>query len=149
MTGSGSIIGLAPAALARMRGWLQQRCKGQHGMRGLPAAAVAAWLCICRCCAFRPLLAGAPAGACVQPGGRQTCCPNAHQSLSVLTICSSLAIAPPAADFGFDPLGLCDPEGAGGFITPEWLSYSEVRSFCVFVCCAHISCFIICCALQL
>jgi len=29
-------------------------------------------------------------------------------------------------DFGFDPLGLCDPEGAGGFITPEWLSYSEV-----------------------
>lgn len=29
-------------------------------------------------------------------------------------------------DFGFDPLGLCDPEGAGGFITPEWLAYSEV-----------------------
>jgi len=29
-------------------------------------------------------------------------------------------------DFGFDPLGLCDPEGAGGFITPEWLSYAEV-----------------------
>lgn len=30
------------------------------------------------------------------------------------------------ADFGFDPLGLSDPEGAGGFITPEWLAYSEV-----------------------
>lgn len=29
-------------------------------------------------------------------------------------------------DYGFDPLGLSDPEGAGGFITPEWLSYSEV-----------------------
>ncbi|KAL4439501.1 hypothetical protein ABPG77_008830 [Micractinium sp. CCAP 211/92] len=29
-------------------------------------------------------------------------------------------------DFGFDPLGLSDPEGAGGFITPEWLAYSEV-----------------------
>jgi light-harvesting complex I chlorophyll a/b binding protein 3 len=30
------------------------------------------------------------------------------------------------ADFGFDPLGLSDPQGAGGFITPEWLAYSEV-----------------------
>jgi light-harvesting complex I chlorophyll a/b binding protein 3 len=30
------------------------------------------------------------------------------------------------ADFGFDPLGLSDPEGAGGFISPEWLAYSEV-----------------------
>lgn len=30
------------------------------------------------------------------------------------------------ADFGFDPLGLLDPEGAGGFITPSWLEYSEV-----------------------
>jgi len=29
-------------------------------------------------------------------------------------------------DFGFDPLGLSDPEGAGGFVTPEWLAYSEV-----------------------
>ena len=29
-------------------------------------------------------------------------------------------------DFGFDPLGLSDPEGAGGFIDPAWLSYSEV-----------------------
>ena len=25
-----------------------------------------------------------------------------------------------------DPLGLSDPDGAGGFITPEWLRYSEV-----------------------
>ncbi|KFM27222.1 Chlorophyll a-b binding protein 8, chloroplastic [Auxenochlorella protothecoides] len=30
------------------------------------------------------------------------------------------------ADFGFDPLGLSDPEGAGGFVTPEWLAYGEV-----------------------
>merc|ERR1719230_979633 len=29
-------------------------------------------------------------------------------------------------DFGFDPLGLSDPEGAGVFVTPEWLSYAEV-----------------------
>lgn len=26
-----------------------------------------------------------------------------------------------AGDFGFDPLGLSDPEGAGGFVDPEWL----------------------------
>ena len=32
----------------------------------------------------------------------------------------------PKTDFGFDPLGLSDPEGAGGFIDPSWLSYSEV-----------------------
>jgi len=30
------------------------------------------------------------------------------------------------ADYGFDPLGLSDPEGAGGFVNPEWLRYSEV-----------------------
>ena len=30
------------------------------------------------------------------------------------------------ADFGFDPLGLSDPEGAGGFIDPEWLRYAEL-----------------------
>eukprot|EP00355_Strombidium_rassoulzadegani_P003437 CAMPEP_0168628372 /NCGR_PEP_ID=MMETSP0449_2-20121227/11809_1 /TAXON_ID=1082188 /ORGANISM="Strombidium rassoulzadegani, Strain ras09" /LENGTH=277 /DNA_ID=CAMNT_0008670787 /DNA_START=42 /DNA_END=875 /DNA_ORIENTATION=+ len=29
-------------------------------------------------------------------------------------------------DFGFDPLGLSDPEGAGVFVSPEWLAYSEV-----------------------
>jgi light-harvesting complex I chlorophyll a/b binding protein 3 len=29
-------------------------------------------------------------------------------------------------DFGFDPLGLSDPEGAGGFMTPEWLAYGEI-----------------------
>ena len=30
------------------------------------------------------------------------------------------------ADFGFDPLGLSDPEGAGGLINPEWLKYACV-----------------------
>ena len=31
------------------------------------------------------------------------------------------------ADYGFDPLGLSDPAtGAGGFVTPQWLAYSEV-----------------------
>lgn len=30
------------------------------------------------------------------------------------------------ADFGFDPLGLSDPEGAGGLINPAWLSYACV-----------------------
>lgn len=30
------------------------------------------------------------------------------------------------ADYGFDPLGLSDPEGAGGFIDPDWLRYSEI-----------------------
>lgn len=29
-------------------------------------------------------------------------------------------------DFGFDPLGLSDPEGAGNFIDPKWLAYAEV-----------------------
>ncbi|CAA2997215.1 chlorophyll a-b binding 8, chloroplastic [Olea europaea subsp. europaea] len=29
-------------------------------------------------------------------------------------------------DYGFDPLGLLDPEGAGGFIEPKWLAYGEV-----------------------
>jgi len=29
-------------------------------------------------------------------------------------------------DFGFDPLGLLDPEGAGVFVSPSWLSYAEV-----------------------
>nr|GEV27079.1 chlorophyll a-b binding protein 8, chloroplastic [Tanacetum cinerariifolium] len=28
-------------------------------------------------------------------------------------------------DFGFDPLGLSDPEGTGGFIEPKWLAYGE------------------------
>lgn len=31
-----------------------------------------------------------------------------------------------AGDLGFDPLGLLDPEGAGGFISPEWLRYAEI-----------------------
>ncbi|KAK9842269.1 hypothetical protein WJX81_003760 [Elliptochloris bilobata] len=30
------------------------------------------------------------------------------------------------ADYGFDPLGLMDPEGQGGFINQAWLQYSEV-----------------------
>lgn len=29
-------------------------------------------------------------------------------------------------DYGFDPLGLMDPEGAGGFIDPKWLPYAEL-----------------------
>jgi len=29
-------------------------------------------------------------------------------------------------DYGFDPLGLMDPEGAGGFIEPGWLAYGEI-----------------------
>jgi len=29
-------------------------------------------------------------------------------------------------DFGFDPLGLMDPEGAGSFIDPKWLPYAEL-----------------------
>lgn len=29
-------------------------------------------------------------------------------------------------DFGFDPLGLMDPEGAGNFIDPKWLPYAEL-----------------------
>nr|XP_024399268.1 chlorophyll a-b binding protein 8, chloroplastic-like [Physcomitrium patens]PNR37934.1 hypothetical protein PHYPA_021044 [Physcomitrium patens] len=29
-------------------------------------------------------------------------------------------------DYGFDPLGLMDPEGAGGFIDPQWLPYAEI-----------------------
>lgn len=29
-------------------------------------------------------------------------------------------------DYGFDPLGLSDPEGAGGFIEPSWLAYGEI-----------------------
>jgi len=31
-----------------------------------------------------------------------------------------------AGDFGFDPLGLSDPEGEGGYINPSWLAYAEV-----------------------
>lgn len=29
-------------------------------------------------------------------------------------------------DYGFDPLGLSDPEGIGGFIDPNWLRYAEL-----------------------
>jgi len=31
-----------------------------------------------------------------------------------------------AGDFGFDPLGLSDPEGEGGYINPSWLAYAEI-----------------------
>jgi light-harvesting complex I chlorophyll a/b binding protein 3 len=31
-----------------------------------------------------------------------------------------------AGDLGFDPLGLCDPDGPGGFVSPEWLRYGEI-----------------------
>lgn len=31
-------------------------------------------------------------------------------------------------DFGFDPLGLSDPEGAGGFVDPKWLQYGEIMN---------------------
>jgi light-harvesting complex I chlorophyll a/b binding protein 3 len=40
-------------------------------------------------------------------------------------LCSYLDGSLPA-DYGFDPLGLLDPEGPGGFINPAWLEYSEV-----------------------
>ncbi|CAH9091065.1 unnamed protein product [Cuscuta epithymum] len=29
-------------------------------------------------------------------------------------------------DYGFDPLGLSDPEGQGGFMEPKWLAYGEI-----------------------
>lgn len=92
----------------------------------------------CRC------FPAAAAGAAFLLVAAKSVAPTLSRGLPSLTlICSSsspAAIAPPAADFGFDPLGLCDPEGAGGFITPEWLSYSEVRTFCVFDCCARPFC---------
>jgi len=31
-----------------------------------------------------------------------------------------------AGDYGFDPLGVSDPEGAGVFVSPQWLAYSEL-----------------------
>jgi hypothetical protein len=44
-----------------------------------------------------------------------------ESTLVVLVLCCSLC-----SDFGFDPLGLLDPVNSGGFITPQWLQYSEV-----------------------
>jgi len=31
-----------------------------------------------------------------------------------------------AGDYGFDPLGMLDPEGQGGFVNQRWLAYAEV-----------------------
>ena len=44
---------------------------------------------------------------------------NSDQSLSYLD--GSLP-----GDVGFDPLGLSDPDGAGGFMNPQWLAYAEL-----------------------
>ncbi len=41
-----------------------------------------------------------------------------------LTSCFCIFSLP--GDYGFDPLGLSDPDGAGGFIDPSWLSYAEI-----------------------
>ncbi|CAI5510150.1 unnamed protein product [Closterium sp. Naga37s-1] len=35
-------------------------------------------------------------------------------------------VGPLPGDYGFDPLGLSDPEGAGAFVSPRWLAYAEV-----------------------
>merc|ERR1719382_819053 len=41
---------------------------------------------------------------------------------------SAIAYLDPSlpGNYGFDPLGLSDPEGAGGFIAPSWLAYAEI-----------------------
>lgn len=42
-------------------------------------------------------------------------------------------------DYGFDPLGLLDPVGKGGFVDPSWLKYSEVNR-AAFGCCVGQCC---------
>ncbi|KAL7103897.1 hypothetical protein ACP275_08G209400 [Erythranthe tilingii] len=55
----------------------------------------------------------------VKQGGNRPLWFASKQSLSYLD--GSLP-----GDFGFDPLGLSDPEGTGGFIEPKWLAYGEI-----------------------
>merc|ERR1711948_57531 len=44
---------------------------------------------------------------------------NTEQSLSYLD-----GTLP--GDYGFDPLGVYDPEGKGGVVTQDWLRYAEI-----------------------
>lgn len=53
-------------------------------------------------------------------------------------VCSAHGCACVSA--GFDPLGLLDPVNAGGFITPEWLVYSEVCSQLFSTCACSSAC---------
>uniref|UniRef100_A0A7I4E0E0 Chlorophyll a-b binding protein, chloroplastic n=1 Tax=Physcomitrium patens TaxID=3218 RepID=A0A7I4E0E0_PHYPA len=50
-------------------------------------------------------------------------------SSSAKTVVTKAQLSPTVSlpgDYGFDPLGLMDPEGAGGFIDPQWLPYAEI-----------------------
>ncbi|EFH68167.1 predicted protein [Arabidopsis lyrata subsp. lyrata] len=48
-----------------------------------------------------------------------------HESDDPIVPVDSLQVGLPG-DYGFDPLGLSDPEGTGGFIEPRWLAYGEI-----------------------
>ncbi|GAB4859286.1 Chlorophyll a-b binding protein 8, chloroplastic [Ancistrocladus abbreviatus] len=52
--------------------------------------------------------------------------PSAARKNSFVVRASSTSVLSLPGDFGFDPLGLSDPEGTGGFIEPKWLAYGEV-----------------------